>query len=81
MGAIIVGINTTLSFRVWHPYVFKIATGVIISWGRTVYTEFELLAGKSAPHDFLQLLIYKSATFNGHIDKIDTVRAYHVCTF
>lgn len=81
MGAIIVGINTTLSFRVWYPYVFKIATGVIISWGRTVYTEFELLAGKSAPHDFLQLLIYKSATFNGHIDKIDTVRAYHVCTF
>jgi len=54
-----------------------IATGVIISWGRTIYTEFELLAGKSAPHDFLQLLIYKSATFNGHIDKIDTVRAYH----
>jgi len=54
-----------------------IATGVIISWGRTVYTEFELLAGKSAPHDFLQLLIYKSATFNGYIDKIDTVRAYH----
>jgi hypothetical protein len=59
----------------------KIATGVIITWGRTVYAEFELLAGKSAPHDFLQLLIYKSATFDGYIDKIDTVRAYHVCTF
>ncbi|PPQ64325.1 hypothetical protein CVT26_002208, partial [Gymnopilus dilepis] len=54
-----------------------IALGVIISWGRTVYTEFELLAGKSAPHDFLQLLIYKCATFTDSIDKIDTVRAYH----
>jgi divalent metal cation (Fe/Co/Zn/Cd) transporter len=51
--------------------------GVIISWGRTIYTEFELLAGKSASHDFLQLLIYKCATFTDEIDKIDTVRAYH----
>jgi hypothetical protein len=51
---------------------------VVISWGRTIYTQFELLAGKSASHDFLQLLIYKSATFSQQIDKIDTVRAYHV---
>ncbi|KAJ7922770.1 CDF-like metal transporter [Mycena leptocephala] len=54
-----------------------IALGVVISWGRTIYTQFELLAGKSASHDFLQLLIYKSATFSQQIDKIDTVRAYH----
>ncbi|KAJ7724248.1 CDF-like metal transporter [Mycena metata] len=54
-----------------------IALGVVISWGRTIYTQFELLAGKSAPHDFLQLLIYKSTTFSGEIEKIDTVRAYH----
>jgi len=54
-----------------------IALGVVISWGRTIYTQFELLAGKSASHDFLQLLIYKSATFSQEIDKIDTVRAYH----
>lgn len=54
-----------------------IATGVIIAWSRTVYGQFELLAGKSAPHDFLQLVIYKSMTFSGEIDKIDTVRAYH----
>ncbi|KAF8167538.1 CDF-like metal transporter [Crassisporium funariophilum] len=54
-----------------------IALGVIISWGRTVHAQFELLAGKSAPHDFLQLLIYKSTTFSDEIDKIDTVRAYH----
>ncbi|TFK68256.1 CDF manganese transporter [Pluteus cervinus] len=54
-----------------------IALGVIIAWGRTVYSQFELLAGKSAPHDFLQLLIYKAATFSHEIEKIDTVRAYH----
>ncbi|KAJ7292980.1 CDF-like metal transporter [Mycena rebaudengoi] len=54
-----------------------IALGVVISWGRTIYTQFELLAGKSAPHDFLQLLIYKSVTFSQEIEKIDTVRAYH----
>ncbi|KAJ7269379.1 hypothetical protein B0H12DRAFT_1229511 [Mycena haematopus] len=54
-----------------------IALGVVISWGRTIYSQFELLAGKSASHDFLQLLIYKSATFSQEIEKIDTVRAYH----
>jgi hypothetical protein len=56
----------------------QIALGVIISWGRTVYQEFELLAGKSAPHEFLQLVIYKAATFTDEIEKVDTVRAYHV---
>ncbi|KAG5640492.1 hypothetical protein DXG03_008332 [Asterophora parasitica] len=54
--------------------------GVIVAWGRTIYLEFELLAGKSAPHDFLQLIIYKSATFSEDIIKVDTVRAYHVRT-
>ncbi|TFK42002.1 CDF manganese transporter [Crucibulum laeve] len=54
-----------------------IGLGVIIAWGRTIYGEFELLAGKSAPHEFLQLLIYKATTFSEEIDKIDTVRAYH----
>ncbi|KNZ76325.1 Metal tolerance protein 3 [Termitomyces sp. J132] len=54
-----------------------IALGVIIAWGRTIYKEFELLAGKSAPHDFLQLIIYKAVTFSDDILKVDTVRAYH----
>ncbi|GLB43566.1 putative CDF-like metal transporter [Lyophyllum shimeji] len=54
-----------------------IALGVIIAWGRTIYSEFELLAGKSAPHDFLQLIIYKAVTFSEEIMKVDTVRAYH----
>ncbi|EUC65520.1 cation diffusion facilitator family transporter [Rhizoctonia solani AG-3 Rhs1AP] len=54
-----------------------IATGVMISWTRTIYGEFELLAGKSAPHEFLQLVIYKAATFSDEIQALDTVRAYH----
>jgi len=54
-----------------------IALGVIVVWSRTVYSQFELLAGKSAPHDFLQLIIYKAMTFSDEIEKIDTVRAYH----
>ncbi|KAI0307636.1 CDF-like metal transporter, partial [Multifurca ochricompacta] len=54
-----------------------IALGVIAAWTRTIYAQFELLAGKSAPHDFLQLIIYKAMTFSDEIEKIDTVRAYH----
>ena len=60
------------------PLSSQIGFGIIISWGRTIYKQFELLAGKSAPHEFLQLIIYKAATFSDKIDKIDTVRAYHV---
>ncbi|TBU46164.1 CDF manganese transporter [Dichomitus squalens] len=54
-----------------------IALFVIISWGSTIYEQFELLAGKSAPHEFIQLIIYKAVTFSDEIEKIDTVRAYH----
>ncbi|KAH7344414.1 CDF-like metal transporter [Rhizoctonia solani] len=54
-----------------------IALGVMISWTRTIHGEFELLAGKSAPHEFLQLVIYKAATFSDEIQALDTVRAYH----
>ncbi|KAI0931608.1 hypothetical protein AcW1_001035 [Taiwanofungus camphoratus] len=54
-----------------------IAVGVILAWGRTIYTQFELLAGKSASHEFMQLLVYKAMTFSNEIEKIDTVRAYH----
>jgi len=54
-----------------------IGIGIGTSWGHTIYKEFELLAGKSAPYEFIQLLIYKAATFSNDIEKIDTVRAYH----
>jgi len=54
-----------------------IATGVIIAWTRTIWDEFALLAGKSASHEFIQLITYKAATFSDKIEKVDTVRAYH----
>ena len=60
------------------PNLVQIAAGVILAWGRTIYRQFELLAGKSAPHDFIQLLVYKAMTFSEEISQIDTVRAYHV---
>ncbi|KDQ57010.1 hypothetical protein JAAARDRAFT_35605 [Jaapia argillacea MUCL 33604] len=55
-----------------------ISFGVIIAWGQTVYRQFEHLAGKSAPYDFLQLVIYKAVTFSNDIKAVDTVRAYHI---
>ncbi|KAH7886246.1 hypothetical protein F5I97DRAFT_2074052 [Phlebopus sp. FC_14] len=54
-----------------------IAAGVIVAWIKTIYEQFGLLAGKSAPHEFIQLVIYKAMTFSKEISKIDTVRAYH----
>lgn len=46
-------------------------------WGSTIYEQFGFLAGKSAPADFLQLVIYKCMTFSDDIEKIDSCRAYH----
>ncbi|KZV99562.1 CDF manganese transporter [Exidia glandulosa HHB12029] len=54
-----------------------IAAGVILAWTRTIYKEFGLLAGRSAPHEFLQLVIYKAMMFSKDFESIDTVRAYH----
>ncbi|KAG2022734.1 cation diffusion facilitator 1, variant 2 [Coprinopsis cinerea AmutBmut pab1-1] len=54
-----------------------IGLGIIFSWLRTIWFQFELLAGKSAPHEFIQYLIYQAATFSDDIKQIDTVRAYH----
>jgi len=54
-----------------------IASGVIIAWSKTMYKQFELLAGKSAPHDFIHLITYHAMMFSQEITCIDTVRAYH----
>ncbi|KIY50262.1 CDF-like metal transporter [Fistulina hepatica ATCC 64428] len=56
---------------------FMIAVGVIVAWSITIYKEFGLLVGKSAPHEFIQLVIYKALTFSDDIVSVDTVRAYH----
>ncbi|KAJ3976119.1 CDF-like metal transporter [Lentinula raphanica] len=54
-----------------------IGLGILLTWGRTIYREFELLAGKSAPNEFLKLITYNAMTFSEDIEKVDTVRAYH----
>lgn len=59
-------------------FSLKISLAVIAAWARTSYKQFSLLAGKAAPHEFLQLVIYKASTFAPEIQKLDTVRAYHV---
>ena len=56
----------------------QISLAIIVAWARTSYHQFSLLAGKAAPHHFLQLIIYKASTFAPEIEKLDTVRAYHV---
>ncbi|KAK0193505.1 CDF-like metal transporter [Armillaria mellea] len=63
----------------WYldPMGKQIGLGIIVAWTRSIYRQFEFLAGKSAPHEFLQLLIYKSMTFSDDIVQLDTVRAYH----
>lgn len=81
MGAIIVSLLNLVSLKFENILTYhaaKIALGVILSWTRTVYKQFELLAGKSAPHEFLQLIIYNATTFSNEIGGVDTVRAYHV---
>ncbi|KAI0031246.1 CDF-like metal transporter [Vararia minispora EC-137] len=54
-----------------------IALVVIASWCRTIYGQFALLAGRAAPHEFIQLIVYNAMTFSDDIEKVDTVRAYH----
>ncbi len=39
--------------------------------------QFGYLAGKAAPHEFNQLVIYKTLTFSDEIKQIDSCRAYH----
>ncbi|KAK0204377.1 CDF manganese transporter [Desarmillaria ectypa] len=50
---------------------------IIISWTYTSYIQFGYLAGKAAPHEFTQLIIYKTLTFSDEIKQIDSCRAYH----
>ena len=78
MGGLIVRIiNVTFTLDSADSQI-KISLAIIVAWGRTSYKQFSLLAGKAAPHEFLQLIIYKASTFAPEIEKLDTVRAYHV---
>ncbi|KAH8831648.1 CDF-like metal transporter [Flagelloscypha sp. PMI_526] len=46
-------------------------------WSYRIYREFELLSGKSASHEFIQMITYKALTFDAQVQGVDTVRAYH----
>ena len=77
MGGLIVRINVVFTLDSADSQI-KISLAIIAAWGRMSYKQFSLLAGKAAPHEFLQLIIYKASTFAPEIEKLDTVRAYHV---
>ena len=46
-------------------------------WLRTSYSEFQLLIGKTADTEMLQLITYISMTHSPNIKALDTVRAWH----
>jgi hypothetical protein len=77
MGGVIVSIAVAFMLASADSQI-KISLAIIGAWARTSYKQFSLLAGKAAPHEFLQLIIYKASTFAPEIEKLDTVRAYHV---
>lgn len=77
LGGLIVSIFVAFTLESTDLWI-KISLAIIVAWARTSYKQFSLLAGKAAPHEFLQLVIYKASTFAPEIEKLDTVRAYHV---
>ncbi|KAK4699608.1 hypothetical protein P7C70_g6654, partial [Phenoliferia sp. Uapishka_3] len=50
---------------------------LILVWGKTCYSHFQYLAGKAAPLEFQQLVIYKTLTFGDGIEQIDSCVVYH----
>ncbi|KAH8831647.1 CDF-like metal transporter, partial [Flagelloscypha sp. PMI_526] len=54
-----------------------LGTTTSLLWSYRIYREFELLSGKSASHEFIQMITYKALTFDAQVQGVDTVRAYH----
>lgn len=54
-----------------------ISFAIIFSWTRTAYLQFKELAGEGAPPEFLRLVTYNAMLHHEHIEKLDSVRAYH----
>ncbi|KAK9365042.1 hypothetical protein V1509DRAFT_634404 [Lipomyces kononenkoae] len=50
---------------------------IIVLWGKTAYSEFQLLIGVSADAQEQQVITYIAMTHSPLISQIDTVRAYH----
>lgn len=63
----------------WIDPMGAIILSILISvlWLHTAYSEFQLLIGKSADTETLQLITYVSMTHSPLIKQIDTVRAWH----
>lgn len=51
--------------------------GLIYLWGSSAYVHFTHLAGRSAPLEFTQLVIYNAMHFADDIEAIDSCTAYH----
>lgn len=65
--------------RWWIDPMGAIILSVLISclWFHTAYEEFQLLIGKTADTETLQLITYVSMTHSDAVKQIDTVRAWH----
>ncbi|KKY17422.1 putative cation diffusion facilitator 1 [Phaeomoniella chlamydospora] len=65
--------------RWWIDPMGAILLSVLISclWLKTAYTEFQLLIGKTADTEMLQLITYISMTHSPAIKALDTVRSWH----
>lgn len=50
-----------------------IACLILFSWASTAFEHMWLLVGKTAPHEFLNKLVYVAVTHDSRIIKIDTV--------
>lgn len=50
---------------------------IIYSWYHTGQEQIEQLTGKSAPQDFIEELEEFAANFDGRIQHVDQIRAYH----
>lgn len=57
--------------------LYCLSVVLIAVWGSTIYGHFTFLAGKAAPIEFQQLVIYKAMTFAEGIEKIDSCVVYH----
>ncbi len=76
MGAIIISCVIIVSWTYTSYSVFPfMAFDLTRSCALTV--QFGYLAGKAAPHEFTQLVIYKTLMFSDEIKQIDSCRAYH----
>lgn len=50
---------------------------LIFLWGQTCTANFMMLAGKAAPEEFRQLVIYKAMLYSSEVLAIDSVSVYH----